>query len=149
MAGRPPKPKHIKEAQGTLEKSREVDNPLTFAPLVAIPEAPTTLTKSGRDFFNLHCEILCNVGQLTAGDISSIIQASRWYAIFDEASKSVFEDGGEQDTSTGYKAATPAFTRMVQAQKYLNEFQNKYGFNLASRQRISMPTQKPENELFD
>jgi P27 family predicted phage terminase small subunit len=107
------------------------------------------MNKIGRDFFYHHCEILLNSGELTAGDISAIIQASRWYVIFIQAAEAVGEDDGEQETSTGYKAVTPAFGRMVQAQRWLNEFQNKFGFNLAARQKISMSEKKPEDELFD
>jgi len=147
--GRPPKPKHVKEAQGTLEKSREIEHPVTFEPLSAVPKVPDVVPEEGREFFTHHCRLLFSVGLLTAGDISSISQASIWYAIFIRASRSLEEDGQSQKSQTGYENPRPQFTAMVQAQKYLNEFQNKFGFNLASRQRISMPKKKDNSEYFD
>ncbi len=148
-AGRPRKPVHIKKAQGTLEKSREIDNPVTFDSLSDVPEIPVIVPNEGRDYFVFCCELLLSIRLLTAAFIPDITRAAIWYGYMVQAVNQMAEDKYYQETKTGYTAINSHLTTYEKAHKYLSDFENKYGFNLVSSQRLSMPDKKRESEYFD
>ena len=149
MAGRPTKPRHIKEAQGTLEKSREVDNPITRQALSKVPNIPDIIPDRGKEYFIYCCKALIEDGLLSAAIINKAVRAASWYADFVKASKAIDEHGYIQTTKSGYDAISPHLTMKERAEKYLTEFEREYGLTLASSQKLSMPTKKPDDELFD
>jgi len=145
----PAKPKHIKEAQGTLKPSREVENPVTFQALSIIPDIPDVIPDAGKEYFIYCCKALIEIGVLSAAIINKAVRAASWYADFVKASKAIDEHGYIQTTKSGYDAISPHLTMKERAEKYLTEFEREYGLTLASSQKLSMPTKKPDDELFD
>lgn len=141
-AGRPRKPVHIKKAQGTLAKSREIDNPVTFEALNKIPDVPDLIPNEGKEYFTYCCELLFSIGMLSAAYIPDITRAAFYYAIFIRAGKIIRDSGYSQVASSGYTSITAHLTALTKAQKELKEFESKYGFNLVSSQKISMPKKK-------
>jgi len=145
----PAKPKHVKEAQGTLRKCRETDNPVTFEPLSEVPSVPETIPEQGRDYFRYCCELLLSIGLLTAAFIPDITRAAIWYAIMVRAAAHISEDDYFQKTQAGYTAINAHLTTLEKATKFLNEFEGKYGLNLVSSQKLSMPNKKKNEDDFD
>ena len=147
--GRPRKPKHIKEAQGTLAKSREVDHPAMGEALSVLPSVPVGMGEHEEKYF-LHCAgDLLSKGLLTAGFLPSLEMAASWYALFIIARNEVRSNGAVQVTQSGYTQITGSFTTMDKTYKNLVDFENRYGFNLVSSQKISMPAREKGNKYFD
>lgn len=144
--GRPRKPNHIKEAQGTLEKSRVNEHPLSFEPLSRVPEPPGDLNKDGRAFYVYICQILINAGLLTAGYLFDIERAAFWYSLFKDAQREIELEGYYQESETGWRQIKPSVQIIEKATKYLNEFDGKYGLNLVAGQKIEIPENKDEPE---
>jgi len=137
--GRPRKPRHIKEAQGTLEKSREIETPATGEPLSILPAIPDGMTADEEKYFIYCCEELLNLGLLTSQFIVSIEMAAVWYGQFCEARERVRKGEAVQTTKTGYTQTTGYWSQMKDSYKNLVEFESRYGLNLVSSQKISVP----------
>lgn len=145
--GRPRIPDHIKERQGTLEKSRVLDH-VEFSILDKVPELPE-LTGHKKEFFTYVCKVLLDQGLLTSAFIPDIEIAAGWYQILKDAEKAIAEEGYFQQTSTGYKALSPDITVMEKATKIITNFNQTYGLNLAYSQKIEKPQKKDKDELSD
>ena len=123
--------------QGTLEKSREVDNPITFQALSEVPEPPDWISDDGREYFIYCCKALIETGSLSAAIMNKVVRAAKWHSMFVQAARNT-EDGYTQKTQSGYKSISPDLTALERAEKYLTEFEREYGLTLASSQKLSM-----------
>lgn len=144
---RPRKPKHIKEIQGTLEKSREIKNPLTAEKLSSVPSPPKNFNPNENKFYNYTCQVLLSMGLLTPQFIMDVINAATWYHLATESAQHI-RDGEitiEKPTYTQISTWVKAFDL---ASKHLNEFNTHYGFNLTASQRIEMPTVEDDDNDF-
>lgn len=146
--GRPRKAVHIKEAQGTLARSREIDSPAIGEPLSILPAVPEGMTGDEEKYFLYCCEELLNLGILTSQFIVSIEMAAIWYREFCEARQFIRENGGTQKTQSGYTQISGYFTQMKESYKMLRDFENSYGLNLVSAQKINMPDVLRESDIF-
>ena len=144
----PQKPKHIKQAQGTLRKCREVDHPATTEPLSEVPAVPAEVPDESHGYFTHCCEILLSLGVLTAAYVPDITRAAMTYAHFIRAQRALELVSPVQETKTGYTAISAWWTVYKDSMKSLNEFEGKYGLSLVSSQRISVPD-RTDNEDFD
>ena len=138
-AGRPRKPVHIKEAQGTLEKSRELDHPLTYSPLSKIPTPSTDLNEDGQKYYEYICKLLLSKHLLTPAFLFDIERSAFWYQQFKYAQREIGKFGSVEESKSGWKQVGAYITLIEKATKFLNEFDNKYGLNLVAGQRIEMP----------
>lgn len=146
MAGRPSKTTSEKAKQGTLRKSREREA-LNYEPLEVIPEPLKKLDDTAMVYFNFICEILLSNKTLTNADVPAVSNAAKYYSIFDKASDMVETEGYCQTTQSGYTAKNAHFQVMNDARKAIMDFENLYGFNLASRGRINIPKTKEKGKL--
>jgi P27 family predicted phage terminase small subunit len=71
-AGRPPKPKAIKELQGTHRKSRDLPNEMGVAPLLTVPLAPDTLPESAHKYWYKAATELLNLKVLSVLDLDML-----------------------------------------------------------------------------
>ena len=142
------KPKHIKEAQGTLRKCREVDSPATTEP-IEVPAVPDEVPEEGRGYFTHACEVLFSLGVLTAAYVPDISRAAMTYAFFIRAQRELEESGTVQMTKTGYTAISANWTVYKDSLKYLTEFESRYGLSLVSAQRLSVPDKPKKDDDFD
>lgn len=147
MAGRPAKTRQEKEAQGTLEKSREPSNPITYEPLSEVPDVEVPMR--GKDYFVHCCRAMIERGTLSAATINKVVRAAGWYDLWVRALDGIAKDGYIQSTKTGYKAFSPDVTTMEKAEKFLTEFEREYGLTLASSQKLNLPEHKGEDDDFD
>lgn len=145
MAGRPKKTKAEKEMAGTLRPCREVDNPLTFAPINSV-STPDYLDGYAVEFFEYYTKILAVVGILTPADIGEIEQAAISYDALRDAYDYIKEHGAVQTTESGYTQKNAHWQVLMDARKVLSEFYGKYGLNVISRERITMkPPEEPDD----
>lgn len=144
----PQKPKHIKEAQGTLKNYREIANPAMGESLSVLPAVPDGFTVEEEKFFIYVCNELLNLGLLASQFIVDVEMACIWYRAFCEARKVIREGGGVQTTQSGYNQTTGYWSQMKDSYKNLVDFNNKYGLNLVAAQKISMPDILKESDIF-
>jgi len=151
MAGRPSKPRHIKEQQGTLRKCREVDNHLQLTPLSRLPETPTMIrgNDDAIEYFEFVCAALLGKGLLMADFVPDITRAAFWWSRFKEAVREIENKGVTQKAKTGWEQVSAWFTITEKAQKYLKEFEDRYGLNLVASQKISAPIKEKGEDDFD
>ena len=145
----PQKPKHIKEAQGTLRKSREIAAPAVGEALSVLPAVPDGMGVDEEKYFLYACGELLELGLLTSQFIVSIEMAAIWYAEFIEARKRCREGEGQYVAQSGFSQISGWFTQMEKAYKQVVDFEGRYGLNLVSSQRISMPPRDKGSEYFD
>ena len=145
----PAKPRHIKEAQGTLKKSREVANPASGEALSVLPAIPDGMTVDEERYFIYVCEQLLDLGLLTSQFVVDIEMAAMWYRQFVEARKKIREGEGIYVAKSGYSQVSGWHTQMEKAYKNLTDFHGKYGLDLVSSQKISMPPRNKEDTDFD
>ena len=142
------KPRHIKEQQGTLVKSREVSTPLMSDRLSAVPVHPKRFNKNERYFYNYTCKILLDLKLLTPQFIIDVILASTWYHVATESAAKIREGYIIKEFDTGHTTAHAWLKAFESATKLLNEFNNHYGFNLVASQKIEMPTIEDDDNDF-
>lgn len=148
MRGRPRKPAHIKEQQGTFEPSRELARAITDERLTVVPDCPAEFTQNERDFFTYCCRVLIRVGVLTPQFILDIQTAATWYHVAKEAAARLREPGGIVQRYTSGATGVPAhLTAYEKATRALSDFNNHYGFNLTASQRIEMPKLEDDDDL--
>lgn len=138
--GRPRKPRHIKEQQGTIALSREVSNPLMADRLSEIPSCPSKFNENEKRFYNYTCQILLELKLLTPQFIMDVINASTWYHVATEAAAKIRSGDIIKEFDTGHTTSHAWLKAFESATKALNEFNNHYGFNLTASQKIEMPT---------
>ena len=145
--GRPRKAVHIKEAQGTLAKSREITDPAIGEVMSILPAVPVGMTEDEEKYFLYCCDELLNLGLLTSQFIVSIEMAAIWYREFCEARRFIRENGGTQKTQSGYTQINGYFTQMKESYRMLRDFENSYGLNLVSAQKINLPDPHRDDDL--
>ena len=131
----------MKQAQGTLRKSRE-PIALDLSPLTEVPSAPEDFNKDEKWFYETVCEALFNSGLLRSADLMTIESMAGWWAIMKESQKDIRDNGMIQVASTGYKMPSPAVAIFEKAWNKLKDFTDRYGFNLISKDKISAPPPK-------
>ena len=131
--------KQTKQARGTLRKSREVKNNLTFEPLQKIPKPQCKIEGEALKYFEYVCELLISNNVLTAAHIPDITLAAYWWGVMTKAMDNMEKHGYTQPTKNGYNVINAHITVFGQATKKLQTFSDKYGFNLLASQKIDVP----------
>lgn len=140
MAGRPTKPDHVKDAQGTLRPCRVNEHPLSYDALSRSPEPPKDLNEDGSRFYKYICDLMISKRLLTPAFLFDIERAAFWYEQFKVAQRDVNENGMfEVSEKSGWRQISPLVSVAEKATKFLNEFDGKYGLNLVSGQKIEIP----------
>lgn len=140
---RPTKPKAVKEAQGTLRKSRDVIS-LNLSPLKTMPKPPEEFNQDEKWFFNTVCEALFNSGLLRSADLMTIQSMAGWWYIMKESQSDIRNNGMIQTAQSGYKQFSPSVAVFEKAWNKLKDFSDRYGFNLISKDKISQPPPRDE-----
>lgn len=139
MAGRPRKTREVKESQGTLEKSREIDNYAKYEPVRKLPDITKDLNDDGVAWFRHYCQVMIDQGLMTTAFISDFENAAYFYQTTKIAQRKLNEEGYIMICGNGYKQISPWWKTLLEATKALSDFSNKYGLNLASSQKIQAP----------
>jgi phage terminase small subunit len=139
MAGRPRKPKHQKEAQGTLRKGRELEACLEYKPVKAIPPIPDILNEDGRMLFTARCREMIDQGLLTSVYIADVIIAACFWQLIMDAQRHINKDGTTVQVNKRYFQTNCYVKQLVDASKGYREIASRYGWDLVSSQRIQIP----------
>ena len=146
---RPTKPKVIKQAQGTLKKSRDVIS-LNLQPLTELPKPPEEFNYNEAWFFTTVCEALFNSNMLRSADLMTIESMAGWWSIMKESQKDIRDNGMVQVAErTGWRNPSPSIQIFEKAWNKLKDFSDRYGFNLLSKDKISAPVKKGNDAWLD
>lgn len=147
MVGRPRKTREVKELQGTLEKSREIENYAKYEPVRKLPEITKDLNADGKAWFRHYCQVMIDQGLMTTAFISDFENAAYLYQTIKIAQRSLNKEGYIMKMANNYRQISPWWKTLIEATKMLGDFSNRYGLNLAASQKIQSPS--IEHDEFD
>ena len=72
-----------------------------------------------------------------------------WWSIMKEAQKDIRENGMTQIAEkTGWQAVSPAVAIFEKAWNKLKDFTDRYGFNLISKDKVTVPKKSSKDPVF-
>lgn len=136
MGGRPRKADQVKALQGTLKKSRALDETSEMSALVPLSGAtpPRWLTKEAKSIFREKSRQLISIRVLTLVDIDLLAMYANSYALMIAAARqmSIPKDGDDLPDVT---MVNPFKVYSEQA-KIVNQIAAQFGFSPSSRSSI-------------
>jgi P27 family predicted phage terminase small subunit len=146
MAGRRPKPTHLKLLQGNAGK-RPI-NPFEPKPPAEMPEIPPHLNEEAHAEWNRMSTVLARLGLLTTIDRAAFscycVAWSRWV----EAEESLKKTGNVIKAPSGYPILNPYLVISNRAMEQMKVFLVEFGLSPASRSRIAVDVQQ-EDDAFE
>ena len=139
MAGQPRKPNHIKKAEGTLRADRVIENCAKYEPVNKLPEVNRDLNEDGKEWFRYRVQIMIDQGLMTTAFIADFENTAFIYQSMKEQQRNLTKDGYWITCPTGYKQVNPAWKMLIESMRTLKDFYQRYGLDLASSQKISVP----------
>lgn len=140
MAGRRPKPTHLKIVQGTARASRLNDS--EPKPKRTLPKAPSDISDGARAVWNRFATFLHNNGVLTELDTFALRQLCESYADYQRA-KAVLEAFGShyyesvsREGSIMYRSH-PAVADMKDADRRFKNWLAEFGATPSARSRVT------------
>lgn len=143
MAGRRPKPTHLKLLQGNPGK-RPL-NPNEPRPKVEIPSVPEHLTEAAKAEWNRIAEILARLGLLSTLDRAALAAYCTVYGRWVEAEEALKKSGTVVKSPSGYPMVSPYLVVANRALEQMRAFMVEFGLSPASRSRISVNAQESED----
>jgi P27 family predicted phage terminase small subunit len=137
MRGRPPKPKIIKEKQGTLEKSREKIPSLEYSSIQHIPTPPDSFDEVAKNVWNTICGEMIKLQILQNLDIFLLQILCNEMSVYWQC-YTAMEGKFVVPTGTGSFKTNPLFTTSSMALNNAMRIASQFGLSPASRQRIRM-----------
>jgi P27 family predicted phage terminase small subunit len=146
MAGRRPKPTHLKLLQGNPGK-RPI-NPNEPRPKIEIPPAPEHLSEAAKTEWNRIAEVLARLRLLTALDRAALAAYCTVYARWVEAEEALKKTGPVVKSPSGYPMISPYLVVANRALEQMRAYLVEFGLSPASRSRISVNTHE-EPDAFE
>jgi P27 family predicted phage terminase small subunit len=143
MAGRRPKPTHLKLLHGNPGK-RPI-NPNEPRPPAEIPNPPEHLGEIAKAEWNRMAEMLVRLGLLTALDRAALAAYCTTYARWIEAEVAIKKTGTVVKTQSGYPINSPYLVVANRALEQMRSFMIEFGLTPASRSRISINAHDSED----
>lgn len=134
--GRPPLPTAVKEAQGTLEKSRVNNDEARFAIPEVFPKAPLILNAPGKKLWRELGPRLKEAGLYSDGDYTALELLCAAYGDWIEARKSIKVTGTVIYTITGSAYQHPLVGIANTNWKMIKEMLAQFGLTPAERSRV-------------
>lgn len=138
MAGRKPKPSHLKLLQGNPGK-----RPLNTAepkPPAELPNPPAHLSDAAKEEWERMGQQLLRLGLLTSIDRSAFAAYCVVWARWVEAEESLKKTGMVIKSLTNYPMLNPFYTISNQSLTQLRAFLTEFGMTPSSRSRTSVRT---------
>lgn len=134
--GRPPLPTAVKEAQGTLEKSRVNNNEARFDVPEVFPKPPLTLNSSGKKLWKELGPRLKEAGLYSEGDYTALELLCAAYGDWIAARKEIKITGMVIYTDTGSAYQHPLVGIANTNWKMIKEMLAQFGLTPAERTRV-------------
>jgi P27 family predicted phage terminase small subunit len=143
MAGRRPKPTHLKLLNGNPGKRRI--NPNEPKPPGEIPVPPDHLGDTAKAEWNRIGEILLRLGLLTTLDRAALAAYCTTYARWIDAEEALKKTGPIVRAPSGYPMISPYLVVANRALEQMRAFMIEFGLTPASRSRISVNVHENED----
>jgi len=147
MAGRRPKPTHLRLLQGNPGKRPLNQN--EPKPPAAIPEPPEHLSEIALKEWNRMSELLLKLGLLTLIDRTAFAAYCTLYARWVEAEEALKKTGSVVRAPSGYPMLSPYYTVSNQCLQQMRAYLTEFGLTPASRSRISIGGLNQDDPLED
>jgi P27 family predicted phage terminase small subunit len=147
--GRPRKPTKIKEMQGTLEKSRTVENEMMPSKVNGIPHAPQILLNIERaaDLWDELVNELSNLDMLHGVDLPILTAYCIEMANYMRLEAYLTEEGRTFETPNGFEQKRPEVNMSRECLDRALKLATQFGLTPVARTKISMPTKDGGDEL--
>ncbi|MBT0810489.1 phage terminase small subunit P27 family [Litoribacter ruber] len=152
-AGRPKLAKEIKEARGTLEKSRELKNPMQPEKVKKEEmKVPAFLNQYGKVFYRFYFNKLTELGVLTVTDLDTLGLMSAEYGRYLECQYHIQKNGmvitGTNKNGSTYEMVSPYISIANNCYKNYYNMMSRFGVSPSDRQKLSTftPTEE-DNEV--
>ena len=144
MTGRKKIPTEVKKARGTLQKCRELDNPMEVAKVSGIPTAPKWLSEIGKEQFNLVVKQLNDLGMLYQVDLKLIESYANLMSLHIESEQELRLKGRimvyrDDEGRPKHSQVVPLQTISKQALDQAIKIAAHFGLTPSSRTKISAP----------
>ena len=143
MAGRRPKPTHLKLLQGNPGKRPINQN--EPQPPAEIPGAPEHLSEAAKAEWKRMSDQLLKLGLLTAIDWAAFAAYCTVYGRWVEAEEALKKTGPVVRSPSGYPMISPYYTVAHQSLNQMRAFLVEFGMTPASRSRISVNFHQDED----
>lgn len=143
--GRKKIPTKIKEMQGTLEKSRTIENEMIVDQVSQLPEAPEWLSEIGKDEWNKVSSQLFNIGMLHNVDLQLVAAYCNEISLYIETETMLRNKGRIQafrnpDGTLKHAQAVPYQKIAKDALNSAMKLATQFGLTPVARASISAPT---------
>jgi len=142
--GRKKKPTKLKEIQGTIEKSRIIENEMQVDLCVSIPEAPSMLSEIGKAEWEKVTEQLYNLNMLHSVDLRLVEAYCNEIALYIETEQMLRQKGRIQvfknaDGTLKHAQAVPYQKIAKDALNMAMKLATQFGLTPVARASISAP----------
>lgn len=149
-AGRPRKTREQKALQGTLEKSRELDNAMQPQRLEGVPVPPEDLDSLGRYTWLATATQLHDLGVLSGLDLAMLKEYCYQISVMEQAKKEIREGGltviMHNKGGGMYPVKSPYIAIYNDALTHASRLAQQYGLTPSSRQKITSAPIKEEEK---
>jgi P27 family predicted phage terminase small subunit len=146
--GRNKKPSKLKKLEGTYRSDRVAHNEMEVPEVDGLPEPPTHLNRFAKDEWLKQTGILSNIGMLAETDMSLLlaycIECGKYFELVERLKGEI-----TFNTPNGHIAVLPEVTEANKALQNMIKMSSLFGFNPASRTKITMPEKPPKDILED
>jgi P27 family predicted phage terminase small subunit len=147
MAGRRPKPTHLKLLQGNPGKRRiNANEP---KPPVEILPAPDHLSDSAKAEWERMAKVLAQLGLLTSIDGVAFEAYCTLVARWREAEEALKKTGPVVKSPSGYPILSPYYTVANQSLNQMRAFLVEFGMTPSARSRISLRNAEQRDPMED
>src|SRR5687767_13860175 len=143
MAGRRPKPTHLKLLHGNPGKRRI--NEHEPQPPVETPSAPDHLNEAAKTEWERMAELLARLGLLTSLDRAGLAAYCVVYARWVEAEEALKRTGHIVKSPSGYPMVSPYLVVANRSLEQMHKFMVEFRLSPASRSRISINAQSGDD----
>jgi len=138
-------PTKVKHMRGTARQDRDLPNQVSPSLEVGLPDPPVDMTDHAKHLWKQVTAELYALRMLTRVSLVQIEQYCNNYGIYRQALRQIRY--GEDITAGSRKA--PAFSVLMEVQKQMRSFEDRYGLNPSSATKIPSrvdPDQEEEQE---
>ena len=147
MAGRKPKPTHLRLLQGNPGKRPlNVNEP---KPSLDIPNPPEHLNEVGRKEWTRLAEQLQRLGLLTSVDWTAFAAYCTVFSRWVDAEEALKKTGPVVKSPSGYPIISPFYTVANQSLQQIRSYLTEFGMTPASRSRISLGNPGSKDPMED
>jgi len=131
---RPPKPRALKEAAGTLRRDRDVTNPIEVEP--GEPPMPDYLGDDARECWEFYAPMLVRLRVMSEADWGQFVRMCQAWGRIRECEKKIAEKGYTFTTEKGYEMQVPEVGIMHNAEEKFHRLAGRFGLDPASRSKV-------------